>query len=923
MLAPFPVRLRSNSTPPRPCESTSKLREMNSNDAPLDTTCFPMSSPSGSRPSSPKSAFKTPASSSSNAPPQARESRRRFRFKRPSSSSSAMQPTHKRDITTSVSHSAIPPSRPPRNPARMIGSAFPLAELSGNKARHLTSVSETRLISSQDSKTLVTFPLSGPSEIALQRRKSKKKTSEAPAASEPGGALQFSTVDRTILGELKQKMQARDAQFALRNGKRHHPYSSAEVPYPTSYERHVTDNDIWETKWAQQACGSVTWHIFKEPPAKVLDIGCGVGTWILDCARQWKHSHFVGVDIVPLYPDLHQVGSPLASRITWVQANILERLPFQDEEFDYVHIKRIARGVPEDKWDSLLEEISRVMKPGAAIEIFEEDLYFPGSIRQPDSTLSTSHAKDASPVEFERPRAPTPLSSFHPRPSSIGAQSSTSPVPIEPPRSRSYSDLLQPPQSPISDSTCTTESSVHTPEPTLQLPAPSVRPPVNPCDHSVLEYIYTEMHASRFINLEPLSLLANSLSLYFKDVRTHPPLLASFPPLQPSISSQRGDTTLPTDSRRSSLRTHPDSLSSHESTFDSGNHNSSITTPSTIESTTGPLNVEHIVKGSNQFVTYDSTRISAFSPSALASFPSPTSPTNHSKFLPSISDMEPFALPPTTASSRGAQLIYRLPNQKLDFDINSLNTHLLLRVQEVLGCAESMWDFVLSYQNIHSRRTSATVLRVRGFFMTMSKASDEVLHQALMSMERDDFDSLLTWFELDMRDSMGLSSAIQTRLGWSPPRLTHDTKRHEFERLCTEWSRYEANPVQYMATASRPRSSTLPSQSQVEEGLLKSPPLSPLSESTLSLISQTASGTPSQVDLFDPSSLDVGEVITGGMKAAQMQSMEVMNHVKFSEDSLITPPSFSTRSTIPSAVSKVPPTKRLSRTLRVLVAWKA
>jgi hypothetical protein len=45
-------------------------------------------------------------------------------------------------------------------------------------------------------------------------------------------------------------------------------------------------------------------------------------------------------------------------------------------------------------------------------------------------------------------------------------------------------------------------------------PAPGA--PLNPRDHSLLEFIYTEMHASRFINLSPLSLLANSLPLYFK-----------------------------------------------------------------------------------------------------------------------------------------------------------------------------------------------------------------------------------------------------------------------------------------------------------------------------------------------------------------------------------------------------------------------
>ncbi len=42
------------------------------------------------------------------------------------------------------------------------------------------------------------------------------------------------------------------------------------------------------------------------------------------------------------------------------------------------------------------------------------------------------------------------------------------------------------------------------------------RPPTNPHDHSLLETIYNEMHSARFINLEPVALLANMLPLHFK-----------------------------------------------------------------------------------------------------------------------------------------------------------------------------------------------------------------------------------------------------------------------------------------------------------------------------------------------------------------------------------------------------------------------
>lgn len=41
------------------------------------------------------------------------------------------------------------------------------------------------------------------------------------------------------------------------------------------------------------------------------------------------------------------------------------------------------------------------------------------------------------------------------------------------------------------------------------------KPLYDPRDHTFLEYIYAEMHSDRFINLEPLALLQNSLSVIF------------------------------------------------------------------------------------------------------------------------------------------------------------------------------------------------------------------------------------------------------------------------------------------------------------------------------------------------------------------------------------------------------------------------
>ncbi|KAF5314914.1 hypothetical protein D9619_006945 [Psilocybe cf. subviscida] len=217
-------------------------------------------------------------------------------------------------------------------------------------------------------------------------------SAESPHDEDEGQGRQFSTADRTILQQLKDSIKAKNAQFVLKgvgqtvlgggkgSGKKHHPFSPEEVPYPRSYDRDIVDLDVWETMVTQQLADSVTWHVFETPPTRVLDIGCGTGTWILQCATKWKKSHFTGLDVVPLHPNLQNLGSAnLSSRVKWVQHNCLDGLPFQNEEFDFVHIKRIALGVPESLWDAFLEEIARVMKPGGALEVIEEDLFFPGT----------------------------------------------------------------------------------------------------------------------------------------------------------------------------------------------------------------------------------------------------------------------------------------------------------------------------------------------------------------------------------------------------------------------------------------------------------------------------------------------------------------------------------------------------------------
>src|SRR5258708_5128091 len=101
--------------------------------------------------------------------------------------------------------------------------------------------------------------------------------------------------------------------------------------------------------------------------------------------------------------------------------------------------------------------------------------------------------------------------------------------------------------------------------------------PRNPRDHSILEAIWQGMLESRFVNSTPLSLLPTYLEYHFKggsknttplgclfidkipDVRTHPPLLYSFPPLptKPAKPEAKKTTSPPEDNNSATPTSQP------------------------------------------------------------------------------------------------------------------------------------------------------------------------------------------------------------------------------------------------------------------------------------------------------------------------------------------------------------------------------
>ncbi|RUS33057.1 S-adenosyl-L-methionine-dependent methyltransferase [Jimgerdemannia flammicorona] len=130
---------------------------------------------------------------------------------------------------------------------------------------------------------------------------------------------------------------------------------------------------------------------FLEQGIRVLDAGCGNGLWLLDMAQDYPRSIFVGTDAsAEGFPT-----SDVPPNCTFILADTLQGLPFQDSTFDYV-FQRFMNGAfsPAD-WASAVKEFTRVAKSGAYLELFELSLQYkrtpPGPPRLRDANERITH----------------------------------------------------------------------------------------------------------------------------------------------------------------------------------------------------------------------------------------------------------------------------------------------------------------------------------------------------------------------------------------------------------------------------------------------------------------------------------------------------------------------------------------------------
>ncbi|KAG9003285.1 hypothetical protein FRB94_003231 [Tulasnella sp. JGI-2019a] len=273
----------------------------------------------------------------------------------------------------------------------------------------------------------------------------------------------------------------------------------------------------------------------------------------------------------------------LKQRIKWVHGNFLEPLPFPDGFFDFVRMRRVARGVPEDMWDMLFTELNRVLRIGGVIEVNEGNMNFPGGAF-PSLTVGNGRCSDSTPTSRSRRNMDRPafvgcLKATRPKGGHDDLDYPTSPgspplVPmaagyiplrdtgstffhngygygyIAPPTiTRSPGSTLRSPPRILgrpssADPGRNSQTDPKAPPTTTGL---SVAPTAifdDPRDHTILESIYLSLHESRFIHLQPLFIIPEYLGSVFGQVKSHPAAIFLAPDREidgPGVAGGRQD----------------------------------------------------------------------------------------------------------------------------------------------------------------------------------------------------------------------------------------------------------------------------------------------------------------------------------------------------------------------------------------------
>ncbi|KAH9942928.1 hypothetical protein B0H21DRAFT_866139, partial [Amylocystis lapponica] len=117
---------------------------------------------------------------------------------------------------------------------------------------------------------------------------------------------------------------AKENKFFFQHGSKLHSYGRDKAPYPLSYNREVMELSLMDRSLMIETHKSVSFVDFNgKLPKRCLDVGTGMGDWVIEASKSWPDCTFVGFDLVNVQIPLETLPSSIADRIQWVYGNLL------------------------------------------------------------------------------------------------------------------------------------------------------------------------------------------------------------------------------------------------------------------------------------------------------------------------------------------------------------------------------------------------------------------------------------------------------------------------------------------------------------------------------------------------------------------------------------------------------------------------
>ncbi|KAI0547014.1 S-adenosyl-L-methionine-dependent methyltransferase [Xylaria curta] len=192
-------------------------------------------------------------------------------------------------------------------------------------------------------------------------------------------------------------------EYRTVHGRTYHSERGNAQSWNPNDAQHDESMDILHHVSTLMQDGRITMAHIDENVQKVLDVGCGTGTftdpcspslmnqvtnvgsigiWAIDFADQYPHAEVIGVDISPSQPQW------IPPNLKFEIDDITQPWTYAPNSFDYIHMRWLIGAIPN--WYTVFREIFQTLKPGGIFESKESSAI----IQSDDGTVPYGSAMD-------------------------------------------------------------------------------------------------------------------------------------------------------------------------------------------------------------------------------------------------------------------------------------------------------------------------------------------------------------------------------------------------------------------------------------------------------------------------------------------------------------------------------------------------